>query len=44
MSDGCFNIPIPSNEPVLDFLPGSPERHELRSQLAKSASESSQGA
>jgi len=38
MSNGSFNIPIPSNEPVLDYLPGSPERRDLRDQLRKMSS------
>ena len=38
MSNGSFNIPIPSNEPVLDYLPGSPERRELQAQLRKMSS------
>jgi len=37
MANGSFNIPIPSNEPVLDYLPGSPERLELQAQLKKMA-------
>ena len=29
MSNGCFNIPFPTNEPVLEYRPGSPERDAL---------------
>jgi 1-pyrroline-5-carboxylate dehydrogenase len=35
MSNGTFNVPLPDNEPVLDYLPGSPERIELVKQLEK---------
>ena len=37
MSNGSFNIPSPSNEPVLGYLPGSPERAELQSMMDKLA-------
>ncbi len=37
MSNGIFNAPFPSNEPVLDYLPGSPERAAIRAQLKKMA-------
>ncbi len=35
MANGSFNVPLPDNEPVLDYLPGSPERIELVKQLEK---------
>jgi 1-pyrroline-5-carboxylate dehydrogenase len=37
MSNGSFNVPAPYNEPVLGYLPGSPERVELVAQLEKMA-------
>ena len=33
MFNGFFNIPEPKNEPVLSYLPGSPERAELKAKL-----------
>ena len=30
MSNGIFTVPVPTNEPVLDYAPGSPERREIR--------------
>jgi len=33
MSNGNFDVPVPHNEPVLDFTPGSPERAALVAQL-----------
>ncbi len=30
MSKGVYNVPIPENEPVLSYAPGSPERAELQ--------------
>jgi 1-pyrroline-5-carboxylate dehydrogenase len=36
MSLGIFNIPLPKNEPVLSYAPGSPERKSLE-QALKSA-------
>jgi 1-pyrroline-5-carboxylate dehydrogenase len=35
MSKGIFNVPIPKNEPVKSYMPGSPEREELRSMIAE---------
>ena len=35
MSKGFFNVPVPSNEPVKAYLPGSPERVEIKNELAK---------
>lgn len=33
MSDVMFTIPAPRNEPVLGYLPGSPEKAELKAEL-----------
>jgi 1-pyrroline-5-carboxylate dehydrogenase len=33
MSNGSFNVPFPSNEPILSYAPGSPERDDLQAQL-----------
>ena len=33
MTAGVFNLPVPSNEPVRDYPPGSPERAALKSRL-----------
>ncbi len=33
MSIATFSVPQPKNEPVLSYLPGSPERRALRSQI-----------
>lgn len=35
MSKGIFNVPIPKNEPVKSYIPGSPERKELKAMLAE---------
>jgi 1-pyrroline-5-carboxylate dehydrogenase len=35
MTKGFFNVPIPVNEPVKSYLPGSPERQELKTVLAE---------
>jgi 1-pyrroline-5-carboxylate dehydrogenase len=35
MTKGFFNVPIPKNEPVKSYLPGSPERKELKKTLAE---------
>jgi len=37
MSNGSFNVPFPTNEPVLGYAPGSPERAELQMVLDKMA-------
>lgn len=34
MSNGTFHFPQPTNEPVLQFAPGSPERAHLKAALA----------
>jgi 1-pyrroline-5-carboxylate dehydrogenase len=38
MSDVMFTIPAPRNEPVLGYLPGSPEKAELKAELKAMAS------
>ncbi|HKQ61731.1 MAG TPA: L-glutamate gamma-semialdehyde dehydrogenase [Candidatus Polarisedimenticolaceae bacterium] len=35
MSNGVFSVPVPVNEPVLGYVPGSPERRELVEQLQR---------
>lgn len=35
MSKGIFKVPIPKNEPVKSYMPGSPERKELQSTIAE---------
>ncbi|MHA2272335.1 MAG: L-glutamate gamma-semialdehyde dehydrogenase [Candidatus Hodarchaeales archaeon] len=35
MTDGFFQIPEPKNEPILGYLPGSPERRELKAKLSE---------
>ncbi len=39
MPNGIFNLPTPKNEPVLGYLPGSPERASLRQELDNWTSE-----
>jgi 1-pyrroline-5-carboxylate dehydrogenase len=39
MSNGIFTVPIPRNEPVLAYTPGSPERKTLRAELDRMAGE-----
>ncbi len=39
MSHGVFHTPIPSNEPVRDYAPGSPERDSLKTTLTALSSE-----
>lgn len=34
MSNGIFSVPIPRNEPVLAYGPGSPEKKDLRTKIA----------
>jgi 1-pyrroline-5-carboxylate dehydrogenase len=38
MSNGFFEVPYPSNEPVLGYEPGSPERASLQRMLARLSS------
>jgi 1-pyrroline-5-carboxylate dehydrogenase len=35
MSKGFFRVPVPKNEPVLSYAPGSPERAALKKALAE---------
>jgi len=35
MSNGFFHIPVPVNEPILEYKPGSPERIEVKKALAE---------
>jgi len=35
MSYGYFNYPLPANEPVLNYAPGSPEKETLKKTLAE---------
>src|SRR5262244_621674 len=37
MSNGIFSVPAPRNEPVLAYIPGSPERKALRAELDRMA-------
>ena len=39
MSNGIFTVPVPRNEPILAYTPGSPERKTLRAQLDRMAGE-----
>lgn len=39
MLHGIFRLPMPENEPVRAYRPGSPERKELRAELDRMASE-----
>ena len=39
MSNGFFNVPIPKNEPVLMFGPGSMEKNEIKAKLAEMKSQ-----
>ncbi len=39
MTFGNFKVPVPINEPVKNYAPNSPEKHELKATLAKMKSE-----
>ena len=39
MSNGIFSVPVPRNEPILAYTPGSQERKTLRDQLDRMAGE-----
>lgn len=39
MHNALIRVPVPSNEPVLSFAPGSPEREAIKAQLNKMLSE-----
>jgi len=34
MSNALFKVPTPSNEPILDYTPGSPEKAALKAKLS----------
>ena len=36
--NGIVHVPVPRNEPVLGFVPGSPERRALRAETQRLAS------
>ena len=38
MPKGSFNVPVPGNEPVLSYAPGSPEREALQQALREARS------
>ncbi len=40
MADGILQVPAPTNEPVLSYAPGTPERRAIVSELDRMASES----
>ncbi len=42
MSDGTFRVPVPSNEPVQGYAPGSPERATLETAIASMAGETAE--
>ncbi len=39
MSNAKFSLPDPKNEPILSYQPGSPERQQLKEELAKLSGE-----
>ena len=39
MTHGTFKPPLPVNEPVRDYAPGSPERQSLEKRLKEMAAE-----
>ena len=39
MNHGKFSLPEPSNEPVLSYRPGSPEKKELKAKLKELSQE-----
>ena len=39
MGTGIFSVPTPRNEPVLSYIPGSPERKALRAELDRMGGE-----
>lgn len=39
MANGVFKVPKPYNEPILGYLPGSPERAQLKAELQKQSAE-----
>ncbi|UCD74823.1 MAG: L-glutamate gamma-semialdehyde dehydrogenase [Phycisphaerales bacterium] len=39
MPNAVLNVPAPTNEPVLGYLPGSPEKAALKAEIARQAAE-----
>ncbi len=39
MDNGIFDVPVPSNEPILGYAPGSPERKAVRAKLLEMSRE-----
>jgi 1-pyrroline-5-carboxylate dehydrogenase len=39
MNNGNYTVPVPSNEIVLNYVPGSPERQELKTAILQARSE-----
>ena len=39
MPNALFNIPLPKNEPVLSYAPGSPERKAIKAKLKEMGSQ-----
>src|SRR5688500_9254823 len=39
MANGFFNVPVPKNEPVLNYAPGSKERSALQQAIDEARSE-----
>ncbi|MCU0645423.1 MAG: L-glutamate gamma-semialdehyde dehydrogenase [bacterium] len=35
MTNGIFNVPLPKNEPILAYEPGSPEKKELKAKISE---------
>lgn len=35
MANGFFNVPIPKNEPILNYGPGSPEKKKLKAKISE---------
>ena len=33
MPKGIYKVPVAKNEPVMNYLPGSPERNELKKEI-----------
>lgn len=38
MTSGIFSVPVPQNEPIKGYMPGSPERASLKAELERQAS------
>ena len=39
MPKGIYKVPVATNEPVMNYLPGSPERAELKKEIERMRSE-----